>query len=60
MALLGTLVTILGFIVALMGLGMASSVNGRMIAALAGLAISLFGIVGMINPAYVKDAIWRK
>jgi hypothetical protein len=27
---------------------------------LAGLAISLFGIIGMINQAYMRKAIWRK
>jgi hypothetical protein len=27
---------------------------------LIGLAVSLTGIIGVINRAYLKDAIWRK
>ena len=25
-----------------------------------GILVSLFGIVGVLNPAYMKDAIWKK
>ncbi len=56
----GVLVTLLGFVIAVMSLGMASSVNARLLIVLLGLAVSLFGIIGMINPAYLKNAIWRK
>jgi len=57
---IGVLTTLLGFIIAVMSLGIASSVNGRMIMTLAGIAVSLFGIMGLIIPAYNKNAIWRK
>ena len=57
---IGILVTLLGFVVALMSLSMTDSVNGRMIMTLVGIAISLFGIMGLIIPAYNKKAIWRK
>ena len=60
MAGIGLIVTFLGFIIAVMGLGMTSSVNGRMIMALVGIAVSFFGIMGLINTAYNKNAIWRK
>lgn len=60
MALLGLLVTLLGFVIAVLSLGMAQSVGLRMAIVLAGIAISLFGIMGLINPAYLKHAIWRK
>jgi hypothetical protein len=60
MAGIGLAVTLLGFVIALMGLGMTSSVNMRMIMALVGIAVSFFGIMGMIIPAYNKNAIWRK
>lgn len=60
MAFAGIFVTILGFVIALMGLGMASSVSGRMIAALVGVAVSLFGIIVVLNGAFLKTAIWRK
>jgi len=60
MAGIGLIVTFLGFVIAVMGLGMTSSVNGRMIMALVGIAVSFFGIMGLINTAYNKNAIWRK
>jgi hypothetical protein len=60
MAGIGLVVTLLGFVIAVMGLGMTSSVNMRMILALVGIAVSFFGIFGMINTAYNKNAIWRK
>ena len=60
MAILGILVTFLGFVISLLSLSMMSSVNGRMVMVLAGLAVSLVGIIGLINPAYMKNANWRK
>ncbi|MEO7652560.1 MAG: hypothetical protein ABIZ80_19020 [Bryobacteraceae bacterium] len=60
MIAIGLLVTLLGFVLSLMSLGMTSSVNGRLMMVLAGIAVSFFGIIGMINPAYLKKAIWRK
>lgn len=60
MVLIGLLVTLLGFVLSVMSLGMASSVNGRLVMVLAGIAVSLFGIFGLLNPAYLKKAIWRK
>jgi hypothetical protein len=35
-------------------------VNGRMIMILIGLAVSFSGIIGILNPAYLKNANWRK
>lgn len=60
MALVGILVAILGFVIAMMGLGMTSAVGARMIAALAGLGVSLFGIIVLLNGSLVRTAIWRK
>jgi hypothetical protein len=60
MVLIGILVTLLGFVISVMSLGMTDSVTGRMIMVLVGIAVSLFGIIGLINPAYLKTAIWRK
>ena len=57
---IGLVVTLLGFVIALMSLGMTNSVNSRMIMVLVGIAVSLFGIMGLLNPAYLKNAIWRK
>ena len=57
---LGLLVTLLGFVLSVLSLGMASSVSGRLVFVLAGIVLSLVGILGIINPAYMKKAIWRR
>jgi hypothetical protein len=60
MALVGLVITVVGFIIAVASLGMTDSVGGRMVMVLVGTAVSLFGIMGVINQAYMKDAIWKK
>lgn len=60
MILLGLLITIFGFVLSLLSLTLTSSVNGRLIMVLLGIVISLTGILGVINRAYLKTAIWRK
>lgn len=60
MALAGVVITFLGFLISVMSLGMASSVGGRMVLVLIGLAVSLIGIIGVINRAFLKNAVWRK
>jgi hypothetical protein len=60
MAIAGLIVTLLGFIIAVASLGMSSSVGGRMVIVLVGLVVSLVGIIGMVNPAFQKKAVWKK
>ena len=60
MALAGVVLTFLGFLISVMSLGLASSVGGRMVMVLIGLAVSLIGIIGVINRAFLKNAVWRK
>jgi len=60
MILLGLLITLLGFVISFMSLGMTTSVNARMVMVLIGIAVSFTGIFGVINRAYLKNAIWRK
>ena len=60
MALAGLIVTFLGFVISIASLGMSSSVGGRMVIVLIGLAVSLGGIIGLINPGFQKKAAWRK
>jgi hypothetical protein len=59
MVAIGLAVTLFGFVVSLLSLGITTSTGARLGIVLAGIAISLFGIIGLINPAYVKSAIWR-
>jgi hypothetical protein len=56
----GLLVTLLGFVLSVLSLGITSSVGARLGIVIFGLAVSLFGIIGIISPAYAKKAIWRK
>ena len=60
MVIAGLAVTLLGFVITVASLTLTTSVGGRMGIVLAGLAISLFGIIGLINKAYLKNPIWKK
>jgi hypothetical protein len=37
-----------------------ASNGGRLVVVLVGIAVTLFGIFGLINPAYQKDAVWKR
>jgi hypothetical protein len=60
MALTGLAITLLGFFIAVFSLGITTSVTGRMTLVLIGLAVSLFGIIGVLNRAYLKNAVWKR
>lgn len=60
MKFIGLLVTICGWLIAVIGLNVTSSLAGRFIFALIGITVCLIGILGILNRAYVKDAIWKK
>jgi hypothetical protein len=60
MALVGLVVTFVGFLVAVSSVGLASGNGVRLVMVLAGIVISLGGIIGIINPAYQKNAAWKR
>ena len=60
MTIVGLLITLAGFLLSLLSLSLASSTGARMGLVLAGIATSLAGIIGVINPAYLKNAIWKR
>jgi hypothetical protein len=60
MAVAGLLVTLAGFLLAALSVGITSATTVRLIIVLIGIAVSLGGIIGLINPAYQKNAIWRR
>jgi len=60
MALVGIIVTFLGFVLAAASVGLTASNTGRLGMVLVGIVMSLVGILGVINPAYQKNAIWKK
>jgi cytochrome c biogenesis protein CcdA len=60
MGFVGLIITFVGFLLAASSVGIMSSTGGRLLLVLVGIVISLFGIMGVINPAYQKNAVWKK
>ena len=60
MVFVGLAITFLGFLVAMMSPGLASDTSARLVLALVGIAMSLVGILGVINPACQKNAVWKR
>jgi len=60
MGLVGLAVTFFGFLVAAGSVGLSSSTGARLVLVVVGIVISLFGIMGLLNPAYQKDAVWKR
>ena len=60
MAFAGIVVTFVGFLIAASSVGVMSANGGRLVMVLVGIAVSLFGIMGMLNPAYQKNAVWKR
>jgi len=60
MALVGLVITFVGFLLAAASVGISSSNGVRLVLVVVGIAISLVGILGVINPAYQKNAVWRR
>ncbi|HEY3626084.1 MAG TPA: hypothetical protein VGL00_07365 [Terracidiphilus sp.] len=48
-----------GWLVVLVGLHLTPNVTGRMVSAIVGLAISLFGVLVILPAAANKNAIWK-
>jgi hypothetical protein len=59
MTFVGLAVTLLGFVIAFVSLGVTSSTGGRLGIVLVGILVSLVGIMGLITPAYQKRWIWK-
>lgn len=60
MTFVGLAVTLLGFVIAFVSLGVTESTGGRMGMVLAGIVVSLIGIIGVITPDYQKRWIWKR
>ncbi len=60
MVAVGLLIMLAGFLLSLLSLTLASSVSARMALVLVGLAITLFGLIGVLNRAYLKNPIWKR
>jgi hypothetical protein len=60
MGFVGVVVTFLGFVLAAASVGLTASTSGRLGMVLVGIVMSLIGIIGVINPAFQKNAVWKK
>jgi hypothetical protein len=60
MVIAGLLLAFLGFIISLFSLSISTDNTVRLAIVLVGIAVSLGGILGLVNRAYLAKAIWRK
>jgi hypothetical protein len=60
MVFVGIIVTLAGWLISVSSLTLATSNGARLGIVMAGIAVSLTGILGVINQAYLKNAIWKR
>ena len=60
MTLVGLALAFFGFVIAFASLGVSDSTTVRMGMVLAGIVVSLVGIMGVMTPAYQKTWIFKK
>ena len=56
----GVLVILVGWVITVGGLFVASSNATRIIIACIGIGVSLYGILGVLNRHYLARAVWKK
>ena len=59
MKLVCAFVSAFGWVLTLFGLHITQSVGGRIVLALVGIAVTLFGIIYILPAAFNKNAIWK-
>lgn len=59
MKLVGVLLAIAGWLLPIIGLTLTQSTGARLFLCIIGISISLFGILGVLNKAHQKHAIWK-
>jgi hypothetical protein len=59
MKLLGALLAALGWVITLFGMQLVEATGGRLVLALIGIAVSLFGMIYVLPTAFNKNAIWK-
>ena len=60
MVFLGIVVTLAGWLISVSSLTLAAGNTGRLVIVVAGILVSLVGILGVLNQAYLKNAIWKR
>ena len=59
MKIVGVLVVLAGWLIPVVGVTITQSTSVRFALVLLGIAVTLFGIVGVLNKAHLKIAIWK-
>lgn len=59
MKLMGLLLAIAGWLIALAAILITQSNGARLGIVSFGIVVSVFGILGVLNPAYLKHAVWK-
>jgi hypothetical protein len=59
MKLIGAFVAGLGWVITLFGMHLTPSVGGRLVLALVGIGVSLFGMIVVLPAAFNKNAVWK-
>ncbi len=59
MQIVGILLVLIGWIIPVAGLTITQSLGTRFILVVLGIAVSLTGILGVLNKAHLKKAIWK-
>jgi hypothetical protein len=59
MKLLGAFLCALGWVITLYGMHLVAGTSGRIVLALVGIAVSLFGMIVVLPAAFNKNAIWK-
>jgi cytochrome c biogenesis protein CcdA len=60
MIVAGLVITVAGFLIAVGSLGATTSTTVRLVMVLAGIGVSLVGILGVLNAHYLKNANWKQ
>ena len=59
MKMAGVACSLLGWLITLFGMHLTASTGGRIVLALVGIGVSLFGITVVLPAAFNKNAIWK-
>ena len=59
MRIVGILLALVGWLIPLVGLTVTQSLTARFVLVVLGIGISLTGILGVLNKAHLKNAIWK-
>jgi predicted phage tail protein len=60
MKIVGVLLAVVGWLLPVLGVTMTSSLGVRYVLCFLGIAITLTGIIAVLNRAHLKDAVWKK